>query len=106
MCHLQVEFDQSKNALTAIFELVDESEFRIQSMRLVPFRNSRNVDALFSLGGGSQQEFETLITKVRELPGIFSMHHRASPFWIASRSSESDMVAEQRRARSAPQETS
>lgn len=79
MCHLNIEVDQSIHSVEPLFDRIDESEFYIRSVRLVPVAWSKQVTVYLSLGGGSGTDLDSLLGGLRLLPGVLSMGHTPMP---------------------------
>lgn len=83
MCHLSIAIDQSVHTITPVFDLLEGSTFYLRSIRVAPVAWSRKADVYLSLGGGSKAEFDTLLSELRKLPAVQSMHHTIPPLWVS-----------------------
>jgi len=86
MCRLAIALDQSVHTLASVLDLVEASTFYVRSIRVAPIAWSLRADVYLSLGGGSKPEFDTLLSKLRELPAVQSTQHTLPSFWIAANS--------------------
>lgn len=82
MCRLNFTIDQSVHTLKPLFDVLGATTFYIRSIRLVPVASSMRADVHLSLGGGSKEELNALVARLRKLPAILSMHHILPAAWI------------------------
>jgi hypothetical protein len=79
MCHLRICIDQSVHTVAPLFGEIEESEFYIRSVRVVPIAWSQRADVYFSLGGGSQADLSFLLNRVNKLPAVRSTDYVTPP---------------------------
>ena len=80
MCHLSVEIDQAVHTVAPVFDIIDESEFYVRSIRVVPVAWTKKASIHLSLGGGSKKDLTHLLASLHGLPGVLSTHHTSMPF--------------------------
>lgn len=75
MCRLSITIDQSVHTLAPVFELIEAANFYIRSVRVVPVASSRTAELHLSLGGGSREELDALLSSIRNLSAVRASHH-------------------------------
>lgn len=102
---LILSIDQSTNSITPLLDLIKLCAFTIRSMRLEPVAGSRTADVYLQLESGSATgELGTLMSRLKDLPGILSARHDgqvlpAAPGRSGAEGSANEQVRPQRRRR-------